>query len=235
MNADVQDRLTQIETHLSRLFDSRHEVLRYYGAAFRYFLGILRDLDEATELTQAFAERFLRGDFKRHDPERGRFRDFLKKSLRHMVIDHWRKKKGHAETAPLPSDQMVSADWPGFQDEETLLRACQEDVLARTWEALAREDKKGDTTLHTILKFKIAHPDMRTRAMAKQLGPMLKKPMSDDSLRQALHRARSRFAELLLEEVAVLLGTRDRQKLEDELVDLKLLDYCRSGLDRWRP
>src|SRR5438045_2159010 len=63
-------------------------VLRYHGAVYRYLLGMLRDPGVAEELAQEFAVRFLRGDFKEAHPQRGRFRDFLKTSLRHVVIDH---------------------------------------------------------------------------------------------------------------------------------------------------
>src|SRR5437762_760286 len=53
-------------------------VLRYYGAVYRYLLGMLHDPAVAEDLTQEFAVRLLRGDFKHFDPQRGRFRDFLK-------------------------------------------------------------------------------------------------------------------------------------------------------------
>ena len=68
-------------------------LLRYYGAVYRYLLGIVRDPAAAEDLTQEFAVRFLRGDFRRAAPERGRFRDFLKTAVRHLAMDHWRQKE----------------------------------------------------------------------------------------------------------------------------------------------
>src|SRR5690606_22273269 len=64
---------------------------RYAGAVHRYLLGALRDPDTAAELDQEFALRFLRGDFHRADPSRGRFRDFIKRALRNLMVDHLRK------------------------------------------------------------------------------------------------------------------------------------------------
>src|SRR5262245_58256297 len=56
---------------------------RYAGAVYRYLLGALRDPHAAEELAQEFALRVVRGDFRRADPQRGRFRDFLRTSLVH--------------------------------------------------------------------------------------------------------------------------------------------------------
>ncbi|MBV8265921.1 MAG: hypothetical protein JO252_06210, partial [Planctomycetaceae bacterium] len=47
--------------------------------------------------------------------------------------------------------------------------------------------------------------------------------------RQALHRARERFADLLIDQVANTLGDSD---VEQELIDLGLIDYCRPALRR---
>src|SRR5262245_27508512 len=66
---------------------------RYTPAIYRYLLASVRDPHAADELFQEFALRFCRGDFKRADQQRGRFRDFLKTSLVHLVIDHHRRSK----------------------------------------------------------------------------------------------------------------------------------------------
>src|SRR5947207_152703 len=63
-------------------------LLRYSGAAYRYLLGAVRDPDRAEDLCQEFAVRFLRGDFHRAAPGRGRFRDYLKTALVNLVNDH---------------------------------------------------------------------------------------------------------------------------------------------------
>ena len=52
------------------------------------------------------------------------------------------------------------------------------------------------------------------------------------TVRKLLHRARKLFADLLVEEVARSLGTPDAEPLEQELMDLDLLEYCRSALER---
>src|SRR5436305_1077832 len=57
---------------------------RYCGAIYRYLLGSLRNADAADEVAQEFAYCFVRGDFKGADPQRGRFRDFVKTVLFHL-------------------------------------------------------------------------------------------------------------------------------------------------------
>jgi hypothetical protein len=47
-----------------------------------------------------------------------------------------------------------------------------------------------------------------------------------------LHRARERFAELLLDETRLSLEGGGRQELEEELAELNLLKYCQDLLQR---
>ena len=68
--------------------------------------------------------------------------------------------------------------------------------------------------------------------MAAQLGARLGKPLTAGGVRQMLHRARDHFAAALLEEVVHSLETPTPECLEDELLDLGLLDYCRTALKR---
>ena len=53
--------------------------------------------------------------------------------------------------------------------------------------------------------------------------------------RQTLHRARKKFAEHLLCEVAHTLESPTQGRLEQELADLGLLEYCRPALERQGP
>src|SRR5580765_2902538 len=119
--AILEKRLSQMKTRWTVLFEAhqpegdaagrarRDLLLHYHAAVHRYLLGTLRDATAAEDLTQDFAVRFLRGDFKQADPERGRFRDFLKTSLRRLVFDHWgRIQRARTKGAgPLPDDSVL--------------------------------------------------------------------------------------------------------------------------------
>ena len=75
--------------------------LRYSGVVYRYLLGAVRDPDAAAELSQELALRILRGAFRHADPSRGRFRDYLKTALIHLVDDY--RAAQRARPRPLPA------------------------------------------------------------------------------------------------------------------------------------
>ena len=50
-------------------------------------------------------------------------------------------------------------------------------------------------------------------------------------VRQAPHRAREKFSDLLVDEVAQTLENPSEEEIERELIDLRLLSYCRSALN----
>jgi RNA polymerase sigma factor (sigma-70 family) len=241
-SSDESTRLSKIQTIWGDLFQqstvddaggpSRDLVLRYYGAVYRYLLGIVRDEEAATDLTQEFAERFLRGDFRKATPERGRFRDFLKVALRNLAMDHFRKQKVRG-MQPLPESGFeVGDDSEQRQRDEAFVASFREEVLARTWETMAQEERSSGKPHHTVLRFKIQHADLAGTEMAEQLSVKLGKPVSDASARQMLRRARIQFADLLLDEVSRTLGAPSHEELGQELSDLQLLDYCKSALNR---
>src|SRR5262249_57514629 len=92
-------------------------------AVYRYLIGAVRDPDIADELFQEFALRLMRGAFRRADPRRGRFRDFLKTALSHLVTDHYRRQgrgprpyHGSPQPAtdrstPAEAEERFAAEW----------------------------------------------------------------------------------------------------------------------------
>ena len=235
---DLNARLASISTQWTQLFTAHQDhgdaasaaqrelLLRYYAAVYRYLLGTLRDPAAAEELTQEFAVRFLRGDFKRADPQRGRFRDFVKTALRHLAQDHWRKQ----ERAPV---QLPSAgSGPGDLDVlgQPFLDGWREELLAQVWAALAEVERQSGQPYHAVLRGKVE--GVRSAQLAARLSAERGKPFTEDGVRQVLHRARKKFAELLVQEVARSLQTSDPEELERELIELGLLDYCKSALPR---
>jgi hypothetical protein len=95
------------------------------------------------------------------------------------------------------------------------------------------QDKTGQP-FYLVLRFRAEHTDMRSPQMAAQLSAQLGKPLTAGGVRQMLYRARDHFAAALLEEVVQSLDTPTQECLEDELLDLGLLDYCRTALGRRR-
>src|SRR5262249_41363304 len=132
--------------------------------------------------------------------------------------------------APEPAAQLEST----FDSDRQFLNAWQADLLSRTWDALAEEEKKTGRPMHTVLHFRAGNPDMRSAQMAEQLSGRLGKDVSADWVRKWLQLAREKFAELLLVEVQASLRDPTPDLVEQELIDLGLLEYCKSALARWR-
>jgi RNA polymerase sigma-70 factor (ECF subfamily) len=238
---DLPDRLSRIQTRWSKLLASvrsarseqQRQLLRYHEAAFHYLLAMVRDPAVAEELSQDFAVRFLRGDFRQVDPQRGRFRDFLKAALRNLARDYWRKlKKKRDQPEAASEDDFADFDEPA--DDPLFRVASREDLFARTWEALARFEERTGKPYFAVLRLKTQQPSIRSPELAQRLGQELNRDFSPEALRQTLHRARKQFAELLLDEVRRSLADKNLDRLEEELIELQLLDYCRSALEERR-
>ena len=205
---------------------------RYDGPIRRYLLGALRNADDADELAQEFAVRFLHGDLRGADPERGRFRDFVKGVLFHMVADHHSKRKREpgllSPNAPEPgADCSLAAE-----REKAFRTEWRDELLARAWQALEAYEKEQGQPFYTVFRFRAEHRDTTSAAMAEQLSGLLGKPLTAVGVRKTLERARARFADLLLEEIAQTITDPSRDRLTEELIDLELLEYCKPALER---
>ena len=205
---------------------------RYAGAVRRYLLAVVRDREAADDLAQEFALRFLRGDFRNADPGRGRFRDYVKVAVLNLVTDHHRRQK--ARPVPVPPEDLNRADTSDSNDG-VFRESWRDELLDRVWEALATVERETGRPLHTVLRFRAAHPKASSTEMAEKVGARLNKPVTAVGVRQTLHRAREKFAELLLDAVADTLDAPTRDRLGEELEELGLLDYCRPVLEKWGP
>lgn len=207
---------------------------RYGGAVKKYLLGALRDADAAEELTQDFALRLMDGKYRGADPERGRFRIFVKGVLGHVIVDFHRRRQ--VKPGPLPLD-VEESQAPGRNPADTdplFLENWRQAILGQTWQALADADAQTGQSFYAVLRFRADFPDLRSTEMAERLSAQLGKPLTAAGVRQTLHRARDRFAELLVEEVVQTLGPSAEEDLEQELIELNLLSYCQPALERRR-
>jgi RNA polymerase sigma-70 factor (ECF subfamily) len=206
-------------------------VERYSSAIYRYLLGAVRDPDVAADLFQEFALRFVRGDFKAVDPERGRFRDYLKAVLYRLIVDHHRRQQRRA--APLPEEGPEAApDAPAAEGDEAFLAAWRTELLSRAWQELDQHERETGQPLHTVLRLRTDHPELRSPEMAARLAGVLGRPVTSGWVRKRLFLARDKLADLVLDEVARSLDNPSFDDLAQELIDLGLLEYCRPALER---
>ncbi len=210
----------QVNAAISRL------MCRYAGAVHRYLLKAVKDPDVAAELDQEFAVRFLRGDFRHSDPQRGRFRDYVKRAVQNLINDHYRRKKATPPTRSSIKEPAVE-DPALAQFEQQFIASWRADLLDRAWSALSELEQKTGQPYHTVLRSRVDNPDLPSNRLAEMLSAGLGRPLSAGAVRQALQRSRRKYVDFLLTEVQASLDRPSTDELEEELSDLKLLDYCR--------
>jgi RNA polymerase sigma factor (sigma-70 family) len=237
---DLDQRLSRISTQWALIHEAHGDsggvsaaqaalLLRYRNAAVRYLFAALRDADAAEELAQELCLRFLRGDFRRASPERGRFRDYLRTALIHLIHDHHRARQAAPwQLAPAADPAAPAA---GGEDEGDFEARWREELLERTWEALGR----ASAPYRAVLALRVQGPELTSAQIAERVAAELGRPATAEWVRKALQRAHEKFADLLVAEVGRSLETDDAGAIEEELRALNLLGYCRSALDRRRP
>ncbi len=178
---ESEPRLSQMSTHWTAVLEAHSGapeqvnpavsrlMCRYAGAVHRYFLSAVKNPDEAQELDQEFAVRFLRGDFRRGHPDRGRFRDYVKRAVQNMITDHFRRKKAsRSRTAPLIEPAVADPALERFDRE--FLASWRKDLLDRSWNALAELEKTSGQPYHTVLRFHVEHPELPSAKAAVELS-----------------------------------------------------------------
>jgi RNA polymerase sigma-70 factor (ECF subfamily) len=242
-HVEPEPRLSQMSTHWTVVFDAHTGtpdqvssavsalMCRYSGAVHRYFLKAVRDPVEAEELDQEFAVRFLRGDFRRCQPERGRFRDYVKRAVQNMISDHFRRKKSSRSRQAALVEPAVED--PGLiQFEKQFVTSWRNDLLERAWKSLSDLEASSGQPYYKVLRFRVAHPDLPSGEAAAKLSKIVGRELTAGAVRQAVLRSRRKFVDFLLSEVLESLDRPSQDELEDELGDLNLLHYCRPYLKR---
>lgn len=242
--SEMQDRLSAIVTRWTLLQQAHrngtdearqaHEALlkRYGGAIRRYLLACVRQPDIADELYQEFAIKLIQGGLKGADPDKGRFRHYLKGVLFHLLADQHQKNKRHPVGWISQLAEPSASDPSVLQEDAAFLEHWRADILANAWDALKSEEAVHGQPWHTVLGHRRDHPDQRSEDMATALSSQLGKSLSASGVRQTLHRARERFAEIVLDQVMHSLKHATVDELHAELVDLRLIQYCEPAFMR---
>jgi RNA polymerase sigma-70 factor (ECF subfamily) len=174
--------------------------------------------EDASDLTQAYFASFLEKRFlKSVDANLGKFRTFLLTSMAHFLANEWDKTQAQKRGG---GQQVISFDELLAQeryDLEPVEGTTPESLFERRWahtvigvvvERLAAEtDEKRFEVLKPFLledKGAVSYEEAATR-----LG------ISESALTSAIHRMRSRFSALLVEEVSNTVG--NPEAVEEEL------------------
>lgn len=211
---------------------ARWELLkRYGGAAGRYLLGAVKDTDQAADLAQEFAVQFLDGGVKGANPEKGRYRDYLKGVLRNLSRGHHRKaaRRPMVGGESLPEPAVESDD--GTEFDQAFRDCWRSELLANTWAKLQRVEEETGQPVYSLLRVRADQPDWSSDQLAADMSRRLGREITAAACRKALQRARERFTALLVDEVRGSLSDPSEEAVRDELIDLGLYEYCRPATD----
>jgi len=222
---------------------ARNELLvRYHEAVYRFLLARLRDPHAADEVFSLFAQRVKENHpfLKNADPERGRFRNYLRGVLQRMIFDHYRNQQREQRLAGPLIDESVPDRRDEAQADAEFNQVWAEELMNQAWRALEQACKARGQAHFAVMLYKGQNPASRSEQIAEHFSQELGKPMTAGNVRQLLHRGQEMLSDLLVEEVARSLQQKlgepaSADRVEEELIDLGLLDtYRKKALDRWR-
>jgi RNA polymerase sigma-70 factor (ECF subfamily) len=197
----------------------------YWYPLYVFVRGEVHDADAARDLTQAyFAELLEKGYLEDYDPSRGRFRTFLKTSVRHFLSKerekaHTLKRGGHAQVFSLDTKDAEgrygSEPTDGVTPEEIFERRWTLTLLERVLERLRQEQNEAEKGRQfSLVEGFLTGQESETsyREVAATLET------SEGAVKTAVHRLRQRFGQLLREEIAETVSSPDQ--VDDEVKHL---------------
>ena len=195
---------------------------QYWYPLYAYLRRAGHEASDAEDLVQGFLLRLLEKDgLQSADPQRGRFRSFLLVALKHFVINEWERrraqKRGGEQTAvslDLRSGEERFRREP--QDEST-----PETVYERQWAltTLERALERLRAECQAAGKeglFEHLRPYLSSSAEApRHADTAAATGMTEGAVKVAVHRLRRRCGDLLREEIAGTVSSRE--ELQEEV------------------
>lgn len=204
-------------------------VLRYAAAIRNYVCAIVRNEDDADEVAQDVFLRLMNGDFAGADPNRGRFRDLIKTATRNMVKNVWAARSRRKESSIDKVPEFTKEE--NIQLDKVWTHAWRDSVLSIAWSRLEQYEKNIDGNIsYTLLRLRTDQPDWSINQIAQHLSAKTDRQFNENALRQQLRRARIRFAEFVVEEIAQGLPDSNQQRVVDELINLELYESVKEYL-----
>lgn len=198
---------------------------RYWPCIYSFLRHRGYGTHDAEDLTQGFLAQVLETrSIARADPSLGRFRNFLLRMLKDYLVDEVRKREalkrgGPGRFADLPfhetEEQYLSEPDPGLTPEEVFDRDWAASLMEAAYQRLEAEfEKAGQSERFQLLRRFIA--DEANEGDCADLAARLE--ITPKSASVAVYRVRTRFRQLIREEV--LATVSDTELVKAEFLDL---------------
>lgn len=160
--------LDQIETDWSLVFEPAHLVVRYAQPIQRYLYALIKNKDDAEEVAQDFLLWVSQNGLPRTSQDRGRFRDYLKKTVRNAAQNHLNRQQPPPHTDHGLLNVPDAAEPPNFPDQEWIVqwRRC---LLQCAWKRLEKHQQQSpDNLFHTVLRLCARYPGEDSKSLAER-------------------------------------------------------------------
>lgn len=191
----------------------------YWRPVYGFIRGLGNDPDHAKDLTQSFFAHLLENDFfATADPERGRFRSYLRQSCRLFLGNEWQKRtagKRGGGASVVPWEELAASDEPSLgAPADPAVEFDRQWALALLRNALHRLESEHATPADRR-QFELLRPYLTARPepgdydrLAGLLG------VTRGSVPVLVHRLGKRYQELIRAEVAATVVRRSEIEAE---------------------
>ena len=219
-----KSRIESITTHISIIDNPTRFVLHYSRAVHAYLGALVRDVNDADDVTQELLARVLERGLSWSGNSAPRFRDYLKAVLRNVAVDWYRSRKRRPITGT-DIDAIARREAAAVEQWLPDWRDC---ILEAAWRTLeAHEQQKPDNYCYYSLRLASEHPTEPSAQLAVRLSQKIGRPIRADAFRKQLSRSRRLFASLIVNEVRQTLSNPCQDRVDDELIHLGLFEYVR--------
>ncbi len=195
---------------------------RYWFPLYAFARHRVADVHEAQDLTQEFFARMLEKNMLASaSPDRGRFRSFLLTSLKNFLANEWdraqtQKRGGGRERLPLNWEEGESR-----LNVEPAHELTPERIFERQWTLTLLDHVISRLQTEFVVAGKERQFELLKgtltgeRSESSYADIAVELAMTEDSTRQAAHRLRKRYRELLRDEISQTVA--DPSEVDEEL------------------
>jgi RNA polymerase sigma-70 factor (ECF subfamily) len=198
---------------------------RYWYPLYAYVRRRVGDVSEAQDLTQEFFARLLeKNTLAAASRERGRFRAFLLGAMKNFLANEWDKAKALKRGGGRPPISLALDTAESKLTLEPAHELTPEKLYERQWaltllELVVERIEAEYSAAGKARQFTLLKPALTgNRAAIDYAAAAAALEMSEDAVRQAAHRLRRRFREILREEL--LQTVADPAEVDDEIRSL---------------